>query len=164
MTLQRINKKKNITKISTYWWLKEVEEQSGKDGLILTYDDSLLDFDFKNEWDIFEIKTNGEQTGVVAILPTELFPTIVLFSSKETWTINWLKSLLVVTLGYLKNQNEMQNKESNNTKQQYNSTLTQIFLTHQHKDSLQKENQEKLFYHDITEDRQILYKKLNLNN
>ena len=79
LTLNRLIKKKDITYKSTHWWLKEIEALSGKDGLILTYDDSLLDFDFKREWDIFEISTKGVSKGVIAILPTELFPTVVLF-------------------------------------------------------------------------------------
>ncbi|MHA1124233.1 MAG: GNAT family N-acetyltransferase [Candidatus Heimdallarchaeota archaeon] len=166
MSLRRLTKIKDITHISTHWWLKEVEALSGNDGLILTQDDSLLDFDFKREWDIFEITTEGEPKGIVAILPTELFPTMVLFSAKDTWKLDWLKTLLLLVSGYIESRNVTKEISGKNNKKKntYTNALTQIFLTHQHKDSLQKENKDKLFYHDITEDRQILYKKLNLNN
>ncbi|MHA1244115.1 MAG: GNAT family N-acetyltransferase [Candidatus Heimdallarchaeota archaeon] len=162
MTLKRLIKKNDITEKSTFWWLKEIEALSGKDGIILTYDDSLLDFDFKREWDIFEIISKGKNQGVIAILPTEMFPTIVLFSAKETWNIEWLKSLLLLVTGYIVKKIESieVKSEDKEAKFHYNKALMQIFLTHQHKESLQKENNDKLFYHDITEDRQILFKKL----
>ena len=166
LTLQKLTTKEEIERNSTHWWLKEIEALSGKDGLILTHDDSLMDFDFKREWGIFEILNQGESKGIVAILPTELFPTIVLFSAKETWTIDWLKSLLITVLNSPEKKIVVEETNNENKKKQhsFNSALVQIFLTHQHKDSLQKENKDKIFYHDITEDRQIFFKKLNLNN
>ena len=42
--------------------------------------------------------------------------------------------------------------------------VIQIFLTHQHMNSLETKNDSLRFLHDSTEDRQVYFKKINIKN
>ena len=162
ITFRKITKNREIDQKAIHWWSEEIEAVAGSLAKDISVKDGLLEFDFKREWKIYEILLNSKESGLVAILPSEVFLTIVFFSDPETtWSMDWTKlflySILKEKLG-----NKLIRKKSISTGllSMNNSPLVQIFLTYQHMESLKQENKA-LFVHDPLEDRQILFKILD---
>ena len=152
---------KYYQKIAKEWWLKEIAYSSGKDAAEICRIDKMLDFEIKSNWKNYEIKQDNEKIGYVAILPFDLFPTIVVFSNPEkTWNEDWTRNFLKL----LTKKAELDKKSNSSVLKARSVPIVQIFLTHQHKDALLKDATPNYFVSDTTEDRQILFKKLHLNN
>ena len=162
ITFRKISKNKDIERKAIHWWSEEIEAIAGLFAKNISIKDGLLEFDFKSEWKIYEILLNNKESGLVAILPSEVFLTIVFFSNPETtWSMNWTKLFLYTILKEKLGQTLIRKKtKSTGLLSMNNSPLIQIFLTYQHMESLKQENKA-LFVHDPMEDRQILFKILD---
>jgi GNAT superfamily N-acetyltransferase len=149
-------------KVKNYeWWLNEISHFAGKEASIICDKDNLIEFDFKKEWFVYEIFTDNNSSGLMIIIPSNFFQTLLLFSDpKVTWNKEWL-------LSFIKNiyedkiilQNFSQNKNVKRIELSKSSVL-QLFLTHQHKNNIFNILGKDLAMHDVTEDRQIMFKKL----
>ncbi len=160
IAFRKLSHIKEIEKIAYFWWAKEIEAFAGKDAYMISTEDKILELEFNENWPVYEIKTNGESSGLLIIIPSDFFHTAVLFSdSNKTWSIQWFYSLLNCLMKQkiipLKNAT---NKD-NSIKLEKSSVL-QLFLTHQHKDNLLSKLDSNIALHDSTEDRQILFKKI----
>ncbi len=166
LTKEKINFKpifdhKNINEKTLYWWHEEVNYLTGEEGKILCEEDALIDFDFKSDWIYYEIIINDTPSGIVFIIPSDLFNTIVLFSNTETWKRELFLQLLN-ELTEKKLQNNIKTDFNSKTKYQLQKlSMLQIFLTHQHKEALLNSFSKELIIPDTTEDRQIYFKKLD---
>lgn len=162
ITFRRIIINKEIESKAIHWWSEEIEAIAGQKAKEISIQTGLLEFDFRNEWKIFEILTNNKESGIVAILPSDVFLTLVFFSDpKNTWSTNWTK-LFLHTLVKEKLGNSLVRKTTATPSLLTLNTypLVQIFLTYQHKDALVEVNKS-LFIHDPNEDRQIFFKMLD---
>ncbi len=162
INFRRVILKNEIKSKIIHWWSEEIEAFAGQNAKANSIQTNLLDFDFRNEWKIFEIITNDEESGIVAILPSDVFLTLVFFTDpKNTWTINWTK-LFLHSLVKEKISNSLIKKSTTSPSliSLNASPLVQVFLTYQHKDALEKTNKS-LFTHDSNEDRQIFFKNLD---
>ena len=152
---------KSIDSKAKFWWIKEIEAIAGKEAAEICLIDELLDFDFKYTWDIYEIYYNEETIGIFSSLPSSLFPTIVLFSDPEkTWNIRWTEKFVEVFLNL--NLENMRRKKQGDLFSKKKTSFIQIFLTHQHRNSLKIEKEAIKLYYDTTEDRQVYFKKILL--
>jgi hypothetical protein len=166
ITFKALTKKGIIEKKGFYWWLKEIEAFRGQEVAQQCSKDNLIDFDFKTDWYNYELYQRNIALGFVSILPIGLYPTIILFSdAEETWNIDWLKDFLNKLIQYMRSKAFLgKNAEINYDFQKvHQKSLIQIFLTHQHLEALEEsyQGQERLFIHDLTEDRQIMFKKID---
>ncbi|HUT81652.1 MAG TPA: GNAT family N-acetyltransferase [Candidatus Bathyarchaeia archaeon] len=154
-------KHKEITEKTLYWWYEEIKYSTGEEGKTLCEKDALIDFDFKSEWIYYEIYLNNVPSGIVFIIPSDFFNTIVLFSESSTWK----KEVFLQLLNGLSENNLQTNIKANlnttNKFQLQKISMIQIFLTHQHKDAILNSFAKELVMHDTTEDRQIYFKKIN---
>ena len=147
-----------------HWWFEEIKNFAGEKGYFLAKNDDLIEFNFKKHWLVYEIYTNNIPVGSLVIIPSNLFQTILLFSSPElTWNKEWFNNFIKV----IYEQKLIVHKFSpitNTASKQIElskASVLQVFLTHQHKDNLLKIIKKELATHDNTEDRQILYKSLS---
>jgi len=162
ITFRRMIHSKEIKSKSIYWWSEEIEAFAGQKAKENSIQTGLLDFDFRNEWKIFEILTNNKESGIVAILPSGIFLTLVFFSDpKNTWSVNWTKLFIHTIVNEKLGKPLIKNLTATSSSISLNTTpLIQVFLTNQHKDALVEANKS-LFIHDSDEDRQIFFKKLD---
>ena len=153
---------KEIDAKAKHWWGEEIEALAGSYSREISYKDDLLVFDFKKEWKIFEVFTNTEESGLIAILPSEVFLTLVIFSHPEkTWTLEWTELLLCTILKeQLIYSSITRNSQSTGLFSIETPPLIQIFLTYQHLEPLAAKNNSH-FVHDPMEDRQIFFKIIN---
>lgn len=161
ITFSLITNRNLIVRKAEFWWMKEIEVFAGKDAAQICLQNNLLNFDFKSHWQIYEIIYENTAIGLFAVLPSDLFPTIALFSDpKITWNIKWMDTFIYT----LQNSsiNIQTTKRLSNHFDSNNSFVIQIFLTHQHKDSLRTTDNVVRFFHDQTEDRQVYFKKINI--
>ncbi|MBK5114812.1 MAG: GNAT family N-acetyltransferase [Candidatus Heimdallarchaeota archaeon] len=162
ISFRKLSNLKEIEEIAYFWWAKEIESFAGNDAKSISTEDSILDLDLRIDWPTFEIKTNGNQAGLMIIIPSDFFQTAVLFSDpKSTWSKEWLYKLLnYITKQKIVHVKNTQNKDSSTIKLDKSSVL-QLFLTHQHKDNLVSNLDSSIVIHDSTEDRQIFFKKID---
>ncbi len=162
IAFRRIIMNNEIELKATHWWSEEIEAIAGQKAKEVSIQSGLLEFDFRKEWKIFEILTNNKESGIVAILPSDIFLTIVLFSDpKTTWSINWTKLFLHTILKEKLGTSLIKRNTANSSLMTLDTTpLIQMFLTYQHKDALIDENKS-LFIHDSLEDRQIFFKQFD---
>ncbi|MBN1330423.1 MAG: GNAT family N-acetyltransferase [Candidatus Heimdallarchaeota archaeon] len=157
---QLINYKK-IHEKTLYWWHEEIKYSAGEEAKSICKKDALIDFKFKLDWIYYEILINNIPSGIIFILPSDLFNSIVLFSNSNTWE----KQLFLQLLDSLSEnilQNNIKANSNSTTKTSLQKTsMIQIFLTHQHKDAIINSFSKDLVMHDTTEDRQIYFKKIN---
>ena len=162
----RFRKMENSKEIKdkTYnWWYKEIEYSIGEEAMVLSKKDSLIDFEFKPEWAVYDILTEDISTGTLAIIPSGFFKTIVLFTDpvktwKNKWHLNLIKELYDQNILQLTESENKQKKPNNHSVS--NSSLLQIFLTNQHMIYIQNSFDEKAVIHDSAKDRQIYFKKI----
>jgi len=163
ITFSLITNRNLIIRKAEFWWMKEIEVFAGKEAAQICKQDNLLNFDFKSHWEIYEIFYENTAIGLFAVLPSDLFPTIALFSDpKITWNIKWMDTFIYTLLN--SSIDTQTNKKISNHLDSNNSFVIQIFLTHQHKDSLETKDNIVRFFHDQTEDRQIYFKKINIKS
>ena len=149
---------KTIEKKTKFWWLKEIEAIAGKEASEVCLVDKLLDFDFKYTWDIYEVNYDEQIVGIFASLPSKLFPTVVLFSDpNNTWNMNWTEEFIEA---FLQSNLENVRRKKQRAFRSKKISFIQIFLTHQHRDSLKIKNEKIKLYYDTTEDRQVYFKKI----
>ena len=162
ISFRKLTKLNEIKKLAYFWWAKEIEALAGTEAMHVSLEDSILELDFNPEWPSFEIKTNDKPTGLMIIIPSDFFQTAVLFSDPQsTWRKKWFFDLLeFITKQKIVHTRNTGNMKSGNIKLEKSSVL-QIFLTHQHKDNLISYLASDLLIHDSTEDRQILFKKMD---
>jgi len=162
ISFRKLSKLNEIKKLAYFWWAKEIEALAGTDAMNISTEDSILELDFNPDWPTFEIKTNRKPTGLMIIIPSDSFQTVVLFSEPQsTWKKNWFYNLLDIIMKQKIVHMRNTGKKNSSTIKLDKSSVLQIFLTHQHKDSLISNLASGMVIHDSTEDRQIFFKKLD---
>ena len=160
---RKIKNQKEVKEKTYHWWFEEIEAFAGKEACELAKKDSLLELDFKTEWPVYEIITDNIATGILAILPSALYQSIVLFSDpSRTWNQDWLLAF-ISTLQKQKLIALNQNRKVTDSSKQFRlnkSSILQFFLTQQHKDNMISSLGSSNLSHNSNEDRQILYKKI----
>ncbi|MHA1211577.1 MAG: GNAT family N-acetyltransferase [Candidatus Heimdallarchaeota archaeon] len=157
---QKLNLKE-IEKITFDWWYKEIDKFAGEEAQQLSRIDSLIDFDFKSTWHYYEILTDEELSGVVLIIPSVFFHTLVLFSNPQTtrnkdWLLQFFNALVEKKIIALKSQKNLAEKFQLNK-----TSMIQLFVTQQHKNDILTYIDKDFVVHDSTEDRQLYFKKIN---
>ena len=162
ISFKRLKHTKEIDARAKYWWGEEIEAVAGSYSREISYKDDLLVFDFKKDWKMFEVLTNSEESGLIAILPSNVFLTLVVFSHPEkTWTLDWTELLLYSILKErLIYSTPVKSSKSTGLFTIDSPPLIQIFLTYQHLEPLATKNNSH-FVHDPLEDRQIFFKILD---
>lgn len=162
ISFRKLSKLTEIKKLAYFWWAKEIEVLAGTEAMYISLEDSILELDFNPDWPTYEIKTNEKPTGLMIIIPSDFFQTAVLFSDpKSTWSIKWFNNLLEFIMKQKIVHMKNPGKKNSSTIKLEKSSVLQIFLTHQHKDSLISNLASDMVIHDSTEDRQIFFKKLD---
>ncbi len=160
---RKIENQKEVKEKTYHWWTEEIEAFAGMEACELAKKDSLLELDLKAEWSVYEIITDNVASGVLAILPSDLFQSIVLFSDpSRTWNQDW-SFAFISTLQIQKLIALNQNRKVTDSSKQFklnNSSILQFFLTQQHKDNMIASLGSSNLSHNSNEDRQILYKKI----
>lgn len=161
ISFNKIINPKIIKEKAFHWWLKEIEALAGKEAVDLVIKESFLELDVKSNWKSYEIIMKNNSIGILVILPSEFFPTFVLFSNpKLTWIKDWIASFIFAISG-IKSFNNKSLITRSLPIVQNKSSVIQIFVTQQFKEILTRNFSSKCLTHDNTEDRQIYYKKID---